>query len=80
MTWAQLIYVIITLSAKASIKVSLLLYLVITTMFRFGYYLMMPDRDELEVEQAALPMLERLLFVNGVFRHKIRLFWFICWI
>ncbi|EJD76290.1 ryanodine Receptor TM 4-6 family protein [Loa loa] len=58
MTWAQLTLAIITLSAKVSVKVAMFIYLVSCTLFRFGYYLMTPDRDELEVEQAALPMPE----------------------
>lgn len=64
MTWAQLIFAIITLSAKAFMKIGMFIYLVIFTFFRFGYYLMTPNHDELEVEQAALPMPERLLLVN----------------
>ncbi|VDO52391.1 unnamed protein product, partial [Onchocerca flexuosa] len=58
MTWAQLIFAIVTLSIKASVKVAMFIYLIICTLFRFGYYLMTPDRDDLEVEQAALPMPE----------------------
>ncbi|KAK6101668.1 RIH domain family protein [Brugia pahangi] len=58
MTWAQLIFAIITLSTKVSVKVTMFIYLVICTLLRFGYYLMIPDRDELEVEQPALTMLE----------------------
>ncbi|KAM3723537.1 Ryanodine receptor [Dirofilaria immitis] len=58
MTWAQLIIAIITLSIKASMKVTMFIYLITCTLFRFGYYLMMPDSDELQVEQAALPMPE----------------------
>ncbi|KAL4003146.1 RIH domain family protein [Acanthocheilonema viteae] len=58
MTWAQLIFAIIILLAKVSMKVAMFIYLIICTFFRFGYYLMISDRDELEMEQAALPMPE----------------------
>ncbi|CAG9530378.1 unnamed protein product [Cercopithifilaria johnstoni] len=58
MTWAQLIFAVITLSVKISMKVAMFIYLTICTFFRFGYYLMTPDHDELEMEQVALPMPE----------------------
>ncbi|VDK69265.1 unnamed protein product [Gongylonema pulchrum] len=58
MTWAQLLVACLTLSAKASLKLIMLIFFVICTLFRFGYYLMTPERDEQEMEQAALPMPE----------------------
>lgn len=70
MTWAQLIFAVVTLSVKSSVKVAMFIYLIICTLFRFGYYLMTPDRDDLEVEQAALPMPERLLFAIIRMEHK----------
>ncbi|VDK79750.1 unnamed protein product [Litomosoides sigmodontis] len=58
MTWAQLIFAIITLSIKVSMSATMFIHLIIFTFFRFCYYLMTSDRDEFEVEQAALPMPE----------------------
>lgn len=63
MTWAQLIFAIIALSIKVSINATMFIHLIIFTFFRFCYYLMTSDRDEFEVEQAALPMPERYYYV-----------------
>lgn len=63
MTWAQLIIAVLTVAVRASVKMAVFMYLVACTLFRFGYYLMTPEKDELEVEQAALPMPDRFSFV-----------------
>uniref|UniRef100_A0A9J2Q110 EF-hand domain-containing protein n=1 Tax=Ascaris lumbricoides TaxID=6252 RepID=A0A9J2Q110_ASCLU len=58
MTWAQLMFEILKLAFHSGCKLAITLYLIASTIFRFGYFLMTSNRDDEEMEQAALPMPE----------------------
>uniref|UniRef100_A0A915B3X3 Ryanodine receptor n=2 Tax=Parascaris TaxID=6254 RepID=A0A915B3X3_PARUN len=58
MTWAQLLFEILKLAFHGGCKLAITLYLIASTIFRFGYFLMTSNRDDEEMEQAALPMPE----------------------
>ncbi|KHN75295.1 Ryanodine receptor 44F [Toxocara canis] len=58
MTWAQLVFEISKLAFRGGCKLAIALYLAACTIFRFGYFLMTANKDEEEMEQAALPMPE----------------------
>ncbi|VDM37968.1 unnamed protein product [Toxocara canis] len=58
MTWAQLVFEISKLAFRGGCKLAIALYLTAFTIFRFGYFLMTANKDEEEMEQAALPMPE----------------------
>ncbi len=60
MTWMQLIWLLCKLGAKTVKALILLMFFMLQTVFRFGYYLMTPEKEEEEAAPAALPASEHV--------------------
>lgn len=63
MTWPQLVFEILRLSFWGGCRLTVFMYLLACTVFRFGYFLVTTAKEEEEEEQTVLPMLETYDFV-----------------